>query len=163
MGPILGASIDVVHALLMAMWVLGLPLLFWHHFSRLTRAYAFYAIGFIVVNQVSLALLGECFLTTLARRCWQSGAGSGGPGPAPDEWFTVRLAEAIFDLTPSHRWIKLVSEALILVTAVGVGFSARLATKRARRLRAAITRPTKAAATPRPLCEPPPQPVRPPP
>jgi hypothetical protein len=121
MGPILGASIDVLHALFMAAWVLGLPLLFWHRWPRITRAYAFYAIGFIIVNQVSHAFLGECFLTTLARACWQSSPGAGGGAPVSDEWFTVRVAEAIFQLTPSHRGVKLASQALIFVTAVGIG------------------------------------------
>jgi hypothetical protein len=122
MGPILGASIDLIHALLMAAWVLGLPLLFWHRFPRVTTAYAVYAVGFVVANQLSHALLGECFLTTLARAAWEHAPGAGGRAPASDAWFTVRLAKAIFHLTPSHRGIKLVSEALILVTAVGVAF-----------------------------------------
>jgi hypothetical protein len=122
MGPILGASIDFLHALLMAMWILGLPLLFWYRWPRLTRAYAVYAIGFIVANQVSHALLGECFLTTLARACWELRRGPSGPTAAYGEWFTVRMAEAIFRMTPSHRAIKLASEALIFLTAVGVGF-----------------------------------------
>jgi hypothetical protein len=105
----------------MAAWVLGLPLLFWHRWRRWTRAYALYAIGFVVVNQLSHALLGECVLTTLARACWRSAPGGGGSA-ASDEWFTVRIAQAVFRLTPSHRTIKLASEALILLTAAGVGF-----------------------------------------
>jgi hypothetical protein len=122
MWPALGAAIDLVHALLMAAWVIGLPLLFWHRWPRLTRAYGIYAIAFIVVSQVSQAILDECFLTTLARTAWLHDPVSGAPAPVSDEWFTVRLARAIFDLTPSHRSIKLLSEALILVTAVGVLF-----------------------------------------
>ena len=122
MGLFLGAGIDLVHALSMAAWVLGLPLLFWHRFPRLTTAYAIYAIAFVIVNQVSQALLGECVLTTLARAGWEHGTAAGGPGPASDAWFTVRLSEAIFHLTPSHRGIKLVTETLIFITAVGVGF-----------------------------------------
>jgi len=121
MGPLLGAFIDVLHALLMAAWVFGLPLLFLHRWPRLTRAYALYAIGFIVANQASHLLLGECFLTTLARACWQRAPGEGGVASAYDEWFTVRMAEGIFRWTPSHRGIKLASEALILLTAIGVG------------------------------------------
>lgn len=121
MGAVLGAGIDLVHALLMAAWVLGIPLLFWHRWPWLTRAYAFYAIAFIVANQLSQALLGECFLTTIARACWRSSTGPRAP-VEPDEWFTVRLAEAIFRLTPSHRSIKVVSEGLILLTAIGMGF-----------------------------------------
>jgi hypothetical protein len=44
---LLAALIDVTHALLMAAWVLGLPLLFWHRWPRWTRAYAIYAIAFV--------------------------------------------------------------------------------------------------------------------
>ena len=132
MGSILGACIDLIHALLMAIWILGLPLLFWHRFPRATSVYAFYAIGFIVVNQVSQALLGECFLTTLARASWQRAPGFAGTARASGEWFTVRLAEAIFHLTPTRRGIKLVSEALILITAVGIAFRT-IVTRRSRR------------------------------
>jgi len=121
MGAVLGACIDLLHALFMAAWVLALPLLFWHRWPRLTQAYALYAIAFIVANQLSQAFLGECFLTTLARASWRGALGADGSA-ASDEWFTVRIAQAIFRLTPSHRAIKLASEGLILLTAVGVGF-----------------------------------------
>ena len=104
----------------MAAWVLGLPLLFWRGWPRATRVYAGYAVAFVIVNVTSRALLGECFLTTLSRACWQAAAHAGGRTPVPQEWFTVRMAEAVFRLTPSHRGIKLASEALILVTAIGV-------------------------------------------
>ena len=124
MGETIGAFIDLMHALFMVAWVLGLPLLFWHRFPWATRGYALYAIGFVVVNQLSHALLGECFLTALARYAWEHAPGSGGSAPVSDEWFTVRFAEAIFHLTPSHRGIKLVSEALIFLTAIGVAFRA---------------------------------------
>jgi hypothetical protein len=86
----------------------------------LTRAYAVYAIAFVALNLASRALLGECCLTTLSRACWQAAAMRGGHVPVPHEWFSVRMAEAVFRLTPSHRGVKLVSEALIFVTALGV-------------------------------------------
>jgi hypothetical protein len=122
MWSALGASIDAAHALLMAGWMLGLPLLFWRGRPQLTRAYALYAIAFIVLNLTSKALLGECFLTALARGCWQR---AGGGAPVSTEWFSVRLAKAIFQMTPTHGGIKRGSEALILVTAVGVLTSLR--------------------------------------
>ncbi len=138
MGPVCGAGIDLLHALLMAAWILGLPLLFWHRYPRLTRAYAIYAILFVVLNQASQAALGECFLTTLARNCWESGAAAR-TSPATDDWFTVRIAQTVFHLTPTHRGIKLASEALIFVTAVGVAFQMLVARRRSRR--AATERP----------------------
>jgi hypothetical protein len=124
MWSVVAALVDLLHALAMAAWVLGLALLFLHRWPRATRAYAIYAITFVVINEVSRALLGECFLTTLARMSWEHAARAGAT-PVSQEWFTVRLAEAIFRLTPTHRGIKLVSKALVLVTAIGVLVSLR--------------------------------------
>jgi hypothetical protein len=129
MGPVLGTAIDLIHATLMAAWALGLPLLFWHRWPRLTRAYAIYAVVFVVVNLVSRAILGECFLTTLARACWRQGS-----APASEEWFTVRLANAVFRFTPSHHAISAVAEILILVTAIGVAL--RISDAQGRHMRA---------------------------
>ena len=36
------------------------------------------------------------------------------------EWFTVRLARAVFRWAPSHRAIARISELFVLLTAVGV-------------------------------------------
>jgi hypothetical protein len=113
----LAPLIDVVHALLIAAWVLGLPLLVWRRHARLSRAYAIYALSFVLISQVSQWLLGECFLTTLARFAWESQP----PGTAPpdvEEWFTVRAAQAVFGAAPSHRAVVIVSEALIVATAL---------------------------------------------
>src|SRR2546421_10813670 len=102
MWSMLGASLDLLHALLMAAWVLGLPLLFWRRPPGAARAYGVYAIGFIVVSQGSHAALGECFLTAVARACWRHASLLGGSAQVSNEWFTVRLSQAIFRLTPSH-------------------------------------------------------------
>lgn len=112
------AALDALHALFMVLQVVGLPLFFWHRWPRLTRAYAIYAITFIALNQLSKYLLGECFLTTLARLLWARAVID--PGDVPAEWFTVRLAQWVFHMTPSHRAVALAGEALMLVTAVGV-------------------------------------------
>jgi hypothetical protein len=123
MFAVLGSAVDFLHALLMVAWVAGLPLLFWHRFPRATRWYAVYAVVFIVLNQLSRYFLGECFLTTLARLLWEHGGAP--PRTAPGEWFTVRMAMMVFHLTPSHRSIKLLSELLVFVTAVGMLLSMR--------------------------------------
>jgi hypothetical protein len=112
----LGAAIDAIHALAMTVWLLGLPLLFWRRWPRVSTAYGVYAVLFVVVTRVSHYALGECFLTRLSRLFWSAGPA----GRETDEWFTVRFARLIFGLTPSHRLIALASEALILVTAIGV-------------------------------------------
>jgi hypothetical protein len=123
MFPVLGSVVDFVHALLMVGWVAGLPLLFWRRYPRATRWYAVYAVVFVVLNQVSRLFLGECFLTTVSRWLWSHGGAP--PRSAPNEWFTVRIAMAVFHMTPSHRSITVLSEALIVVTAVGMLLSMR--------------------------------------
>ncbi|HZO16319.1 MAG TPA: hypothetical protein VFB62_23760 [Polyangiaceae bacterium] len=116
----LGSAVDVIHALSMVAWIVGLPLLFVaRRYPRLTRAYSAYAIVFIVVSQLSQYVLGECFLTTTARWFWEHPSASAAQS-ASREWFTVRMAKAIFDMSPSERSIVIVSEVLILLTAAGV-------------------------------------------
>jgi len=125
MWQILGSMVDVVHAFFMAAWLLGLPLLYWRRWPRLTRAYGFYAVVFILVSQGSHLFLGECFLTTIAGRLWEH---SFVPAALPinsREWFTVRLATWVFDMAPSHRAIVVSSELLILLTALGELLSLR--------------------------------------
>jgi hypothetical protein len=118
MWQVLGALVDVVHALAMAAWVVGMPLLFWRRWPALSRVYGVFALTFITLYQLSRWLLGECFLTTLARLCWQRGTAPEGAPPS-DEWFTVRLAQAIFHMTPSHRSIVVAAQVLVFVTAIG--------------------------------------------
>lgn len=114
------AAVDVLHAALMAAWILGLPLLFWHRYPKLTLGYGVYAVLFVLVSRVSHWIGGECFLTTISAKLWRAGAVVAAES---DEWFTVRLARFVFGMTPSHRAVAWGSEALILVTAVGVVFS----------------------------------------
>lgn len=117
MFAILAVAIDTLHALAMVLWVAGLPALFWHRWPRLTRAYGWYSVAFVALNVGSQWLLGECFLTTIARACW-SRAGSDAPEHV-DDWFTVRFAEQVFQMTPSHFAVKRLTEGLILLSAIG--------------------------------------------
>jgi hypothetical protein len=122
MYQVLGALTDVVHAILMVAWVVALPLLFVKRWPRLRRLVSVYAIFFILLNQGSRLVLGECFLTTISRFFWQKSS----PTPAagnPEEWFTVRFSQAVFHMTPSHRSIVLLSEGLGLLTACAVVYS----------------------------------------
>jgi len=117
MSSALAATVDAVHAALMAVWILGLPLLFWHRWPRLSRAYGIYAVIFVVLTRLSHWFFGECFLTSLARHFWSAASSDAND---TNEWFTVRFAKLVFGLTPSHRLIAVGSEVLVLVTAVGV-------------------------------------------
>jgi hypothetical protein len=120
MAQALAVATDFIHALLMAAWVAGLPLLVWHRWPRLSHAYAIYAIVFVIVSQVSQWILGECFLTAIALHFWEQVPSS---APASKEWFTVRAAQAIFHLAPSHRSISRLSEVMVVATALGALWS----------------------------------------
>lgn len=112
----LGVGVDLIHALAMAVWLLGFPLLFVRRWPRARLAYAIYAVAFIVLSQGSMHVLGECFLTTVARWCVQHDPSNVVDG----DWFTVRIARAVFGMAPSRRVVSLISEALVLATAAGV-------------------------------------------
>jgi len=113
---VLATMLDFFHALVIATWALGLPLLFWQRWPKLSRIYAAYAIGFVSLNLLSDWLIGECFLTTITRYFWENAATR--PSNS-SEWFTVRFAELVFKLTPSHDTIKLLTKTLVFVTAIG--------------------------------------------
>lgn len=119
MWSILGAAVDLLHAFAMAAWVVGLPLLFVRRWPRVRLAYAVFAIFFVVTSQLSMVFLNECFLTTIARFFYERAP----EHVASHEWFTVRIANAVFGMAPSHRVISRISEVLILVTAAGAVLS----------------------------------------
>jgi len=107
--------VDVLHAGAMVAWVGGLPLLFWRRWPRLTTLYIYYSILFILVSQVSDFVLGECFLTTLARALRHLGGVT-----EPDRtWFTIRMAEQVFRLRPSEAAVRVVTKVLVLIVCVG--------------------------------------------
>ena len=110
----LAVAVDCLHAFLMLVWVVGVPLLFWRRFRRLSVAYCLFSLVFIIINQVSSLTLGECIFTTIAN-WFYSQAGQN----APDEWFTVRLTRSVFGLIPTHRGIKLATEYFIAFSAIG--------------------------------------------
>jgi hypothetical protein len=115
----LGAAIDFIHASAMVAWVVGLPLLFMgRRWPRASHAYLVFAVAFVVLNQISHYALGECFLTTIARWAYLHDR-SGTPSY---EWFTVRLAESVFRMSPSHRSIVILSQVLVIATGLGALF-----------------------------------------
>jgi hypothetical protein len=105
----------------MVAYFIGIPLLFFHRWPRLSRVYAVYAVSFVVFSQGSKLLWGHCFLTPLAGELWHL---SGTPVVAA-EWFTVRLSNLIFHSAPSHRNISWIGDALVLITAVGAALRLR--------------------------------------
>jgi hypothetical protein len=111
---VLGASVDAVHALAMLLWGLGLPLLVWHRFHGLSRAYMWFATAFVTVSVASQWLLGECVLTTVARMFWQEGGGYRDGIP-----FTALLANTVAGFSPSQRHVVLAWEVAVVATSIG--------------------------------------------
>lgn len=113
----LAVMTDVLHALLMLSWIVGLPLLFWHHFPRLSVAYAIYSLLFIVVNLTSQHVFGCCVFTVIAGWFYQQAG-----WPVTNEWFIVRAANLILGLTIPHKGIKVATELMVAISAIGVLF-----------------------------------------
>lgn len=113
----LASSVDFAHAGLMLAWGLGLPLLFWHRWPKLSRVYVWYAVGFIGASVLSQLALGECVLTTLARRLWALGGGYRDDVP-----FVVTCVNAVARVRPSARAAVLAWQLAIVLSALGVAW-----------------------------------------
>lgn len=111
---LLAMGTDLAHATAMLAWGLGLPLLFWHRFERLSHAYTLFAIVFVLTSVASHLTFGECVLTSLARQLWRAGGSFRDTVP-----FTVTLANRVAGLRPSARSAVLLWEAAVLVTSLG--------------------------------------------
>lgn len=96
------------------LWGLGLPLLVWHKYARLSRAYAYFALSFVIVSLVSQAVLGECVLTTLARHFWLASGGFRDRTP-----FTTLFVNTIAGFRPSDDAAALLWKVAVLVTSIG--------------------------------------------
>jgi hypothetical protein len=118
-------TVDVAHALAMLVWGLGLPLLVWHRFERLSHLYTLFAAVFVVSSVGSHWALGECFLTTLARSLWNAAGAWRDSVP-----FTVTLTNTIAGIRPSTRSAVVAWEIAILATSVGSLWSWRKAKRR---------------------------------
>ena len=117
MHELLSAAVDVVHALAMLVWGAGLPLLFWHRWPALSRGYMVYSLVFIGASVGSQLVLGECFLTTLARDLAEQGSNALLRQKAS---FTVRLVESVAGLRPTERLAVRLWELAIFVTCMGM-------------------------------------------
>ena len=107
--------VDTVHAALMVAYFVGIPLLFFHRWPRVSRVYAVYAVAFVIFSQGPKLLWGHCFLTPLASELWRRS----GTSIVATEWFTVRLSNFVFHSAPSHRIISWIGDAFVLITAIG--------------------------------------------
>lgn len=110
----LAIGVDVAHASAMIAWGAGLPLLVWHRYARLSRAYTWFAAVFVVSSVASQWVLGECFLTRIAREFWFRGGGFRDGVP-----FTVLFTNAVAGIRPSTRTAVIIWEAAVLATSVG--------------------------------------------
>ena len=114
MYRLLAATVDAIHALSMVVWGLGLPLLVWHRYRRLSRAYMVFTIAFVAISVGSHAFLGECVLTTWARQLWLAGGGYRDGVP-----FTAHLASVVAGLHPERREVVLAWELAVGLSSVG--------------------------------------------
>jgi hypothetical protein len=108
---------DFVHIAAMAAWALGLPLLFWHRWPRLSFAYTLYAVVFVIASQGSQWVLGECFLTTFSRDLWAAA------GVQADGTFTGRLVNFVAGIRPRTESVLVIWEVAIVVTCLAVCWS----------------------------------------
>ena len=110
----LAMLVDLAHAAAMVAWGLGLPLLFWHRFERLSHFYTWFAALFVVSTVASRLALGECFLTTIARDLWYAAGGFREQVP-----FTVVLTNTVAGIRPTYRSVVVLWELAVLVTSLG--------------------------------------------
>lgn len=119
---LLAMAVDLAHVAVMLTWGLGLPLLLWHRFERLSRLYTLFAALFVVSSVASHYALGECFLTTLARSLWAASGNWRDTVP-----FTMILTNAVAGVRPSTRGAVLAWELAVLITSLGSLWSWRKA------------------------------------
>lgn len=112
----LAVAVDTIHALAMVIWILGLPLLFWHKYKKLSFAYCIFSIFFIIVNLTSQYFLGHCVLTSIAGFFWERSSSH----VDTTEWFVTRFTRLIFNMTPTHILIKRLTEIIIMISSIGV-------------------------------------------
>ena len=101
--------VELVHVVVIAAWLVSLPLLFWHRWPRLSWWAAAYALVFVAINRLSTWFLGECILTRAARWCG---------GGWDNEWFSVKLAR-LAGVALAARDIVAIEHLLFLIVFVG--------------------------------------------
>ncbi len=108
--------VDTLHAIAMVAWVVGLPLLFWHRWPRLSRVFVIYSLAFVSVTWLSHELLGECVLTTLSRELWNAS----GLAVRGQSSFTLRLVDAVAGVHFKERSVVILWEASVFVSSAGM-------------------------------------------
>jgi hypothetical protein len=108
-------GVDVTHALLMVLWGIGLPLLYWNRFPKLSQSYEWFALVFVGGSIVSHLALGECFLTLLSRELWEAAGGFRDRVP-----FAVLFVNAVARVRPSTQTAVLLWQGAVGVSAVSV-------------------------------------------
>jgi hypothetical protein len=115
MFQFLAICVDVLHTLAMVVWGLGLPLLLWHRWPRLSRAYLWYALTFVLVSVGTHQIYGECFLTKIARDL----RAIGDPNVLSEySSFSVRLVNFVAGIRPTEDAAVLAWEIALSITAL---------------------------------------------
>jgi hypothetical protein len=122
----LAIASDLAHLAAMLAWALGLPLLFWHRWPRLSLVYGWYGLLFVLASQLSHVLIGECFLTSSSRWLWEA---AGDPTASS---FTVRLVDTVAGFRPSERSVIVAWQIGVIATCIGALWSMHRAHVRSR-------------------------------
>jgi len=99
----------------MLAWGLGLPLLVWHRWRRLSRTYLWFSLSFVAGSLLSHWLLGGCLLTRLAQSLWEAGGAHMDRVP-----FIVRFTNGVAGIRPSTRAAVLLWEGAIAIYCVAL-------------------------------------------
>lgn len=118
-------AVDITHAAAMLAWGLGLPLLVWHRFERLSHFYTLFAVLFVVSSVGSHWAIGQCFLTALARWLWEASGTWRNAEP-----FTVIIVNTVAGIRPTTQTAVSVWQIAVLVTSLGGLWSWRKAQRR---------------------------------
>ena len=113
----LASAVEFAHALLMLAWGLGLPLVFWHRWPKLSRAYVWFTIAFVGASVLSQLAIGQCVLTALARRLWILAGGYRDDVP-----FVVTCVNVVAGIRPSTRAAVFAWQLAIAISALGVAW-----------------------------------------
>ena len=108
---VLAALVEFVHALLMAAWVVGIPLLLVRRWPRLRLASSAFAMASSSCRGCRSVSSASASSRRMGRRCGPARPPRACGRPRPRSGSPCAFAYAVFHLAPSHRAVTLVGEA----------------------------------------------------
>jgi hypothetical protein len=108
-------SIELFHILVIVLLFCAVPFLYVHKWRWLTITSTIYSAIFIIGNRLSQLILGQCFITKLAKIAggnWDDG-----------EWFIIKMSRVLYGFVPSKGQISYIEYGMILIVIIGIAFS----------------------------------------